>query len=330
MCIFDYVGLSISLTYRQENISKYYSESKIMITVLMSTYNGEKYLREQINSILNQANVDVKILIRDDGSTDNTVNILKEYEQLNEKIKWYTGPNLGCGKSFFQLILDAPQSDYYAFADQDDVWDIDKLAIAVSKLQSCPDDVPALYCSFIRPVDENLNIIPYIKPKTIVLTFGIALVQAIAPGCSYVFNNLLLVKFKKNGINNIDIHDWALLRVVTALDGFVYYDTEPHFSYRQHGNNVIGYQGSFVAHWARRINRFRRHHNLCIRSKNAKILKNIYYDELSEKNKKIIDTISNYKINLEHRIQLIKSPDIKMISNIDNFVLRILILLNKM
>lgn len=93
-----------------------------MITVLMSTYNGEKYLKEQLDSILNQEQVDLKLLIRDDGSTDGTVNILKEYENSHTNIKWYSGLNLGCGKSFFQLVLDAPKSDYYAFVDQDDVW----------------------------------------------------------------------------------------------------------------------------------------------------------------------------------------------------------------
>ena len=80
------------------------------------------YLKEQLDSILNQEQVDLTLLIRDDGSTDGTVNILKEYENLHGNIKWYSGTNLGCGKSFFQLVLDAPESDYYAFADQDDVW----------------------------------------------------------------------------------------------------------------------------------------------------------------------------------------------------------------
>jgi glycosyltransferase involved in cell wall biosynthesis len=299
-----------------------------MITVLMSTYNGEMYLKEQLDSILNQEQVDLTLLIRDDGSTDGTVNILKEYENLHGNIKWYSGTNLGCGKSFFQLVLDAPESDYYAFADQDDVWDKDKLAIAISNIKGNSEGIPSLYCSAIRPVDSNLKLLPHKKARGIEPTFGIALAQAIAPGCSYVFNKSLLDKFKKMKIDDIDIHDWALFRVVTALDGYVYYDVEPHFSYRQHGNNVIGYQGSMFQHWVKRINRFKNNRHKQVRLKMAKNLKYVLYEEMSEKNKKIIDRFTDYEKGFIYKSKLIQSKDIKMLGLIDNFIFKILVLYN--
>lgn len=297
-----------------------------MITVLMSTYNGEKYIREQINSILSQENVEVELLIRDDGSTDNTINILKELEKTNDNMEWYTGYNLGCGKSFYQLVLDAPKSEYYAFADQDDVWNHDKLAVAILKLSNYASHAPSLYCSTAKPVDENLNDIPHTKPQHINLTLGIALTQSIAPGCSYVFNNLLLEKFKRLGMENVDIHDWALLRVVTAVDGFVYFDTESHFLYRQHENNVIGYRKSFIQHWVGRVKRFKIKDYRRIRSKMARHIKNAYYEDMNTYNKSIIDTFVNYNLSFKNRIDLFKFKDIHMRKKTDNIVFRLLVL----
>ena len=92
------------------------------ILILMSTYNGEKYLSEQLNSLLLQENVNIKILIRDDGSTDNTHKILNFYSSNYPNISWYTGENKGPALSFMDLLFNAPESDYYAFCDQDDVW----------------------------------------------------------------------------------------------------------------------------------------------------------------------------------------------------------------
>ena len=92
------------------------------IQVLMSTYNGEKYLKEQIESILNQEKVEVNILIRDDGSCDKTLKIIKELSK-NPKISYYEGKNIGPAKSFMDLVnKSGDKFNYYAFADQDDIW----------------------------------------------------------------------------------------------------------------------------------------------------------------------------------------------------------------
>lgn len=297
-----------------------------MITVLMSTYNGEKYLREQIDSILNQKDVEVQLLIRDDGSTDDTINILDAYKYNHSNVDWYSGNNLGAGKSFYQLALDAPNSDYYAFADQDDVWDPDKLAIGVLRIQQGPKKVPSIYCSVARPVDADLNAIAQRKAEAVDWTLGIALTQSISPGCSFVFNNLLMEKFKKIGIDSIDIHDWALLRVAAAIEAYVFFDTEPHFSYRQHGNNVIGYQGSIINQWTGRLKRFFKKENKNVRYNMANYIKVAYYDEMSEKNRQIIDIFTNYKTSLSSRISLFLSNEIRMIKGTDNMVFKVLAL----
>lgn len=300
-----------------------------MITVLMSTYNGEKYLREQLDSILNQENVDVFLFIRDDGSKDSTVNILSEYKTKYSNVEFYTDENIGVAMSFYQLILDAPKSEYYAFADQDDVWDSNKLYHAVSILENNGDDIPALYCSGTRPVDKELNIIPYKKAKPINPTFGIALTQAIAPGCSYVFNSNLLNEFKKLGINNVDIHDWALFRVATALDSYIYYDINPLFSYRQHENNVIGARRSFIGHWIGRFNRFFNKDYRNIRSIMARKIKEAYYYDMSDANKKDLDIFVNYDSNFMNKLKLVKTKNIGMIKKTDNLIFKILVLIGR-
>lgn len=123
-----------------------------MVTVLMSTYNGEKYLKEQIDSILSQVDVDVRLVIRDDGSTDNTVGVIKEYSQRNSNVEFTVGKNIGYANSFLTLIQMAGDSDYYAFSDQDDIWKKNKLSTAVDKINGIPYVV---YASNLEMVSEN-------------------------------------------------------------------------------------------------------------------------------------------------------------------------------
>jgi rhamnosyltransferase len=297
-----------------------------MVTVLMSTYNGELYLSEQLDSILNQTHDKVNLLVRDDGSTDNTIKILKIYANNNRKIKWYQGNNLGCGKSFFQLVLDAPTSDYYAFSDQDDFWENDKLQSAIDVISQYPHDVPILYCTKANPVDENLQPYEYRKiPMDVSPSFGNALTMNIAPGCTFVFNKKLLMEFRKMNINDIDIHDWSLYRVVTAIGGIVYYDKTSYIKYRQHSNNVIGYQSTIIQHWIRRIKRFKNKEYRTIRHQMAKDIKKVYYDKMPEENKVMLDTFVNYKNSFKEKIKLLKMKEFRMGKKTDNIILKILI-----
>ena len=104
------------------------------VCVLMSTYNGEKYLKEQIDSILKQKGVKVNLLVRDDGSTDNTLSLLEEYKKKG-LLDYCCGSNMKPARSFMELLSIAPDSDYYAFSDQDDYWEHDKLFNAVKNTE---------------------------------------------------------------------------------------------------------------------------------------------------------------------------------------------------
>ena len=131
---------------------------KEKVLVLMSTYNGEQYLQQQINSIITQKNVEVELIVRDDGSTDKTIDILKDYQQKG-LLSYYAGENLKPQYSFLHLLRHAPECKYYAFADQDDVWLEDKLYSGIKEIYSF-DNQPAIYTCQTQMTNQYLEKIP--------------------------------------------------------------------------------------------------------------------------------------------------------------------------
>ena len=125
------------------------------VLVLMSTYNGERFLEEQLATIFAQEGVSVSVLVRDDGSTDGTCRMLETWKRTH-CLDYICGDNVGAARSFFLLLQQAPASTYYAFADQDDVWLDDKLYSAIQQIEKY-DDVPALYFCQTQLVDKNLR-----------------------------------------------------------------------------------------------------------------------------------------------------------------------------
>ena len=211
------------------------------VAVLMSAYNGEKYLREQVDSILNQKDVDVRLFVRDDGSTDTTVDIIRGYMDANPgKISLTTGENLGPGRSFMELLYNAPDTyDYYAFSDQDDVWLADKLIAGITVLKARGKE---LYVGNMMCIDENekeTGLRHYAPPR---LSPYIAMGMNPTHGCTMVFTNkfyALLVEERHRPdeiLFTARYHDsWAMM-VGNVLD-VVTYDFGYHMLYRQHQNN---------------------------------------------------------------------------------------------
>lgn len=222
------------------------------VQVLLSSYNGEKFISEQIDSILEQKDVEVKILIRDDGSSDSTLDIIAKYH--NDNIEVIKANNVGATKSFFELIRLAGDADYYAFSDQDDVWLDYKLSAAVNKLKD-HDNIPAVYCSNTLLVDSNLNLIKKEnkKPK---ISLESALIKNYATGCTVVFNKELMKFLKMNTNVDVPYHDWWVNLVALSIGGVSIFDDNAYIKYRQHGNNVVGGSGSFWLKWKSRLKRF--------------------------------------------------------------------------
>lgn len=214
------------------------------IQILMSTYNGSRYIRTQLDSIIAQNIVNKELLIRDDGSTDDTVAIIEEYQRKYSWICYYKEKNIGVQKSFFDLLKQADSSaDYIAFADQDDEWLPDKLKRAVGVLENKDHPIPLLYCSNKIITDENLRPVHVTVTSPVKKTsFGNALVQNICTGCTAVINKSLLRILQENMPQNIDkviMHDWWLYLTATCF-GEVYYDQDSYIRYRQHGSNASG------------------------------------------------------------------------------------------
>jgi len=300
------------------------------IAVLMSTYNGEKYLIEQIESVLNQKGIEVHLFVRDDGSSDNTKQILENYKNQSALQVEY-GENLGYGKSFFKLVSDIDNFDYYAFCDQDDVWDNDKLIIAVKKIQECPENMPVLYYSALRTVDKNLKFLRnqfdnYEIPLSNALEE--ALLYSHAYGCTCVFNKKTRALLTKYEMDNFYAHDLNINMVASGL-GYTIFDKEPHLSYRQHEGNCFGFPWSSWKNLKKAVKFYKEVESKNMRLKEIDKFKNLFYSLLSEKNKNFVDMVSNYKINKIAKKNLLKNKDIRRKSGITNLYFRYLIKTNK-
>lgn len=279
------------------------------IQILMSTYNGVNYIDEQIESIRNQKNVNVKILVRDDGSNDGTKEKLDIWAEKGA-LQWYTNSNLGAAKSFMNLIYNAPEANYYAFCDQDDVWKDNKLYEAIKKIKKYSSDVPVLYSSPTILVDKELNLMKNEpEDKNYSSTFEASLVCSNTSGCTMVFNRCLLEKIQQFKPEFIMMHDGWIHKVCLFLDGVAIRDTESYILYRQHGNNVIGGEKSVFKNWKRRVNSIKK--NSCCRSRQLKELYNGYSNIASEEKRNLLYNIAFYKDIPFGKLKLVLNSKIK-------------------
>ena len=211
------------------------------VQILMSTYQGERFLREQIESLLNQTWNNLEILIRDDGSRDNTREILEEYNEKYDKIQIYLEKNRGVAASFFEL-LKRSDADYVAFCDQDDIWLEQKVEAAVGRLAS--ERGPALYCSNKILVDSSGKPMKKQDSRSKRPGFGNAVVECICTGCTTVMNRKLAEIIKKRLPEHAILHDWWSYLVASYV-GRVIFDEHAYIKYRQHGDNAVGAKSGF-------------------------------------------------------------------------------------
>lgn len=260
-----------------------------MINILLSTYNGERFVREQIDSVLNQTQEGCSLFVRDDGSSDGTKDILLEY---GKTINCVFSENIGCGKSFWELLRASGDSDYYAFCDQDDVWDNDKIETAIRHLKNEDNQLPLLYCCRYKSVDKDLKLIKdYGSDGISFPSFKRCFIYSIAAGCTFVMNRKardLLIRFNKE---NLDIHDWTATKII-SLFGKIIFDSSSHINYRQHGNNAIGDKRG-IRHLFHRFLRIKRSNN--VRSEMAKKILETYGNDISEEKKESLALLANYR-----------------------------------
>lgn len=282
------------------------------IAVLMSSYNGELYIKEQIDSILRQKNVDVYLYVRDDGSTDKTVSIIKSYLKRGNVFFLKGKENLGPGQSFMQLLYTVGKAGeylYYAFADQDDIWKDEKLMYAVKMLDN--DKKPQLYCS---------NQIIYEDGKEKGLRFNetpdLTLIGHMTHnnicGCTMLLNNALVSEiikhdWPKRGILNLRMHD-AVIFLIALLVGEIKYDERSYILYRIHENNTVGIKkNNLFDRISRALKKGLPYKNL--RMATARFLLDNYTIE-DEEYRVIIEEFADYQRSLKYRMRLIEDKRI--------------------
>ena len=233
------------------------------IAVLLSSYNGERYIIPQIRSILDQnVEIPIQLFVRDDGSTDNTVQIVQELERKDERVTLIPSNNIGSVASFFALLKmahDLPDCfDYFALSDQDDVWDSDKLKIAINAINSKNMETAILYGSTTRPVNQDLEPLKYRKSVLKPFDFYNTIIQIRIPGHTHVMNRALLNLVYDADPSKIYGHD-AFIVNAANIAGCLIYDDMAHVSYRQHEGNLLGTTKSSKAKWIQnRLTRVKR------------------------------------------------------------------------
>ena len=299
------------------------------LIVLLSSYNGEKYIREQLDSLLNQDLKPDKIFIRDDGSKDETINILEEYKKNNDCIEYYCGNNLGPAKSFFELINKCEEADYYALCDQDDVWFKDKLSRAVELLEKEDNSKSLLYCSKYTLTDKDLNPIDSnVSDLYNFSDFPHSLIYHTAPGCTFVFNNEARKRIVKYDVEKeyCLIHD-AIIHKVVCMFGKMILDNESHMYYRQHGDNEIGMNANKIEVFIGRVNRFLNGKIRNYRSNTARSLLNVYGEKCGEENKELLNIVANYMNDSNLKRELMNRDCFKS-GTVNDLFFKILVLVN--
>jgi glycosyltransferase involved in cell wall biosynthesis len=228
-----------------------HQDNTLIVCILMSTYNGEKFLAEQLQSIEDQTHKNWRLVISDDGSSDNTLAIAKQYQQKwgSDRLEIRQGPQQGFCQNFLSMACDSDiRADLYAFSDQDDVWLTDKLARAVAYFKASNESqLPRAYGSRTQIVNEALKPLGFSPEFTLPRSFRNALVQSIAGGNTQVFNQATKAVLEQAGCQKVVSHDWWLYQIVKGAGGIFYYDPKPTLLYRQHANALVGGNSSFKA-----------------------------------------------------------------------------------
>ena len=264
------------------------------VNILLSTYNGEQYLKEQVKSIRDQTYLDWQLLIRDDGSTDGTVEIIQELVAQDERIRFINQgaiENLGIIKSFHALMK-YEKADFYCFSDQDDVWLPEKIALQGAEAEKHPQEEPLLVYTDLKVVDENLNVQHESMIRTQSDHANTELIQELTEntvtGGVAMINHELAELWTGQENHALLMHDWYLALLAAAFGKLIYID-QPTELYRQHSSNVLGARTlrKRIKNWVRPHVLFAKYWNLIDSSQEQ--AKNLLDLPVSPRNKEIIE-----------------------------------------
>lgn len=296
------------------------------VSILLATYNGSEFLREQLESLDSQTFAADRIAIRDDGSTDSTLSILEKWAVEQPNVSLLRGTRVGVTKNFFALLASPDEhSDYFAFCDQDDVWLPDKVENAIAALREHGSQVPLMYCSRLELVDEKLRHLGYSRiPKRV--GFANALVENVATGCTTVLNRAARTLVCSAPPQRAIFHDWWCYLVISAF-GRVIFDERPGAKYRQHSSNQVGAAPSSAELFRRRLSRFvrvgRQARHL---SDQAADFKQLFGGFLNAADKETLEKFLSVRGRFSERVSYSAAMDVRRQSWTDTMILRALIL----
>ncbi|MEF7439052.1 glycosyltransferase family 2 protein [Paenibacillus lautus] len=303
------------------------------VQVLLSAYNGEQYISEQIQSILHQTHAAVSILIRDDGSTDKTMQLLDQWVTTHpDKIKLIKGTNVGVVSSFFELLRAADaEADYYCFCDQDDVWLDHKVEHAIARLDSSIyTEVPSMVFTSTYLTDDKLNRKgAWPKPPAQEPSFFNALYENIAIGATITMNRSarnLFINSKSVDSQKVLMHDWWFYLLVSAF-GTVIYDNKPSMLYRQHNNNVVGGSNSIVGKLKSKWASFKRHTGKDLLHKQASEFDRIYGSRLTGEQKEQLDLFLATRTRFIDRLHYARKSKLYRQSKAESLLFKFFILI---
>ena len=281
------------------------------VAVIMSTYNGGKYLAEQLDSILAQQGVNVELFIRDDGSGDNTRAILTHYADSHSNIHIEFGENLGFVESFLYELKAASGFSYYAFSDQDDVWKPAKLITAVKAISLEESrrgrNIPVVWQCNCLVTDENLSVKRVTVSHRRKRTIESFMMRGHARGCAMVINAEVRKIIKTRGyFNAIRGHDSVSLLHTYANGGSSLFEREAFVFYRQRGNNITNTQTSLKGMIVQEITRMFKSRYAGLRT--SKAVLETYGDDLDPKIKRNLTLVAEHNDKLLSRLRIMISP----------------------
>ena len=301
--------------------------SQGIVEVLLSTYNGVRYLPELLESMWKQEYPNITISVRDDGSVDGTDTLVAQLLLNREGARFAAGKNLGVANSFLTLLADvSEEARFAAFCDQDDVWMPTKLSRAVEALAGI--EGPALYCSAIQLVTDDLSTVGMYRRNVRGPSFANALVENIATGCTIVLNREAIDLLRSRIPEQPVMHDaWCYL-VVSAF-GTIIYDECAHTLYRLHESNAIGLAKTPVSDWTRRLIRHMKTGRERVFSRQASEFERVFGPILPEQTASTLYTFLSARCRRVSRFRYALSGEAYRQRRLDNAVFRVLFALGR-
>lgn len=295
----------------------------------MATYNGADFIREQLDSILRQSHRNWVLHVSDDGSTDATLDIVREYAGRlpDGQILLYEGPRNGFAQNFLSLLRrPEAKADFYAFCDQDDIWLEDRLARALSQMAA---GMGGLYCSRTCLVNEVGKVIGFSPLFLNRPDFRNALVQSVAGANTMVFSNAVrdLLARVPQGADVIS-HDWLAYILTSGSGGTVIYDQQPSLYYRQHGFNLMGANATLRGRLERLFRMLRGEFRMW-NSSNLHILAD-FVDDLTAQNRRVLELFSRARDSgFFSRVIFLRRSGVRRQTRLDNVALLIATILGR-